>query len=107
MFQTRSAGASASAAADDEQVLSQFNLEQFSEGAAAGGWQTVGGGSGGGFRKQLKKRDITKRLRQLLGHGNVMSEEQVSNLNAATLMTLKPVERQQFYRFAWNDCRFL
>ena len=102
MFPTRGAGASASAA-DDEQVLSQFNLEQFSEGAAAGGWQTVGGG----FHKQLKKRDITKRLRQLLGHGNIMSEEQVSNLNAATLMTLKPVERQQFYRFAWNDYEFL
>ena len=113
MYPTRGADTSASAAAEEEQVLSQFTIEQFSEGATVegqGGWQKVGGGgggSGGGFRKQLKKRDITKRLRQLLGNGNIMSEEQVSNLNAATLMQLKPVERQQFYRFGSNNCTIL
>lgn len=89
------------AAADAVDVLSKFNLDQFSEEEAnAGGWQTVGpkGAVGGKYAKYHRRQDMTKRLKQLLGSGPVMSEEQVANLNAASLKALTPLERQQFYR---------
>lgn len=96
----------AEAGSGGQDVLSSFNLEQFSERAGTGfagvgGWQTVGGGGarGGAVHKHRRRNNLAKRLRQLLGSGHVMSEEQVDSLNPATLKTLKPDLRQQFYRW--------
>lgn len=85
-----------------ERNMLAFSLDQFADSFTAASNEASNGDQrafgAGAFRTQRKKRDIFNRLRTLMRSGPVMNAEQARKINIEALQSLKPIERQAFYR---------